>query len=759
MQPTPSPSPEPTPAPAGAAPPAAPYEPIVELIRTQRQNAGYALTVLAAVFLVAAVMMVVKGQRPAGATTTATDKDKGKDAEDPFKALPADGAELTQSNRSDYWVGALGMALGLVVTGSGAAYLIVGLPRPTEAGQRREARVLVLLVGGLLGAFLILIGAWFFIRWSDSLVKWLDKGDIREAKYALYPILMVALGGGLMMLAIQPARAEERNNTTIRRLVYGSNFGLTILILFVVLVIANAVVAMRVPNRLDTTSTGFFSLNEQTKQLIEGLDTPIHAYAIFQEGGDPVADDVKRLLNSAQDVNPSKFQVRFLSPALNRDEISKLRANYPMAEMSREGVLLVAGEEGATARNRHSFIRSDEFGSQTEGPDGRPVASFTGEQKLLRELMFLAENKNRPKVYFTQSSGELALSPAGGRADPRRSATALKSYLEKNYFDVAPLTFDVGAPAKVPDDASVVVVADPSAPLPPNAVEAIRKFMSEPRPDGKKGKLVVLAGGAQRGADEKPLKLGIEPTLGAFGVQLSDRFLYAVPSERADPRDRDQGARVMLAVINPEAVEARNPVALGFANVERLPLLDCRELSVVRAPTYQTVTLLSSMPGRPTWTEPVYSPSPLKTWIEFDEQLQRIVQSKMSPEQMQKQVDELVAQKQISRRSHDLAVFVSEGQGPAQTARLAVFGCGWFVSDDAAGRAQGQSTSTWLELMGATLDWIRDRPPLPPVGEKQYTSYMLKPGYDSSRLIYVPLGLGLLTVLGLGAGVWVVRRK
>ena len=118
--------------------------------------------------------------------------------------------------------------------------------------------------------------------------------------------------------------------------------------------------------------------------------------------------------------------------------------------MSREGVLLVAGEE--SGRARHSFIRSDEFGEEKSGPDGRPQLAFNGEPKLLRELMFLAENKQKPKVYFTQSSGELALSAGGARPEPRRSATAIKAYLEKNYFDVAPLTFDVGAAAKVPDD-------------------------------------------------------------------------------------------------------------------------------------------------------------------------------------------------------------------------------------------------------------------------------------------------------------------
>ena len=286
--------------------------------------------------------------------------------------------------------------------------------------------------------------------------------------------------------------------------------------------------------------------------------------------------------------------------------------------------------------------------------------------------------------------------------------------------------------------------------------------MSEPRPDGKKGKLIVMAGGSQRGPDEKPLKLGIEPLLGTFGAQLSDRFMYAVPSDRADPRDRDQGTRISIAMINPEAVEARNPVALAFAStVERLPLLDCRELTVARAPTAQTVVLLSSSPGRPTWTEPVYSPSPVKTWLEFEEQLQKIAEGPGDAEQKQKQMSELAAQKQFSRRPRDLAVLVSDTPGPSgpAPARLAVFGCGWFISDDAAGMARGQSTPVWFDLMGSTLDWIRDRPNVSGVAEKPYTAYTLKPGYDQSRLIYVPLGIGLLIVFGLGAGVWVVRRK
>jgi hypothetical protein len=197
-------------------------------------------------------------------------------------------------------------------------------------------------------------------------------------------------------------------------------------------------------------------------------------------------------------------------------------------------------------------------------------------------------------------------------------------------------------------------------------------------------------------------------------------------------------------------------VALGFTKVDRLPLLDCREVIAAPAGTFQPLTVLTSMPGRMTWSEPIYSPSPYKTWIDFTEKIQTIDDGRETREQKQKQVDELAAAKQINRRPHGLAAFVSEGS----TARVAVFGSGWFVSDEISVQAaRSQAATLWLDLMGSTLDWIRDRPTVGGVTEKPYTQYTLKPGYDNSRLIYMPLGLAFLIVFGLGAGVWVVRRK
>src|SRR6185312_8281308 len=110
--------------------------------------------------------------------------------------------------------------------------------------------------------------------------------------------------------AIQPARSEERNNALLRRLVYGANLGLTALLLFIALVVGNVIVSAKVQSELDTTESGFYTLSAGTRELLAKLEQPITAYVILP-GFDRGGNDVRQLVQSAEEASAGKFAARF----------------------------------------------------------------------------------------------------------------------------------------------------------------------------------------------------------------------------------------------------------------------------------------------------------------------------------------------------------------------------------------------------------------------------------------------------------------
>ena len=97
------------------------------------------------------------------------------------------------------------------------------------------------------------------------------------------------------------------------------------------------------------------------------------------------------------------------------------------------------------------------------------------------------------------------------------------------------------------------------------------------------------------------------------------------------------------------------------------------------------------------------------------------------------------------------------------TARAVVFGNSFFVSDDAVRQSRSASAPLSFDLIGVSIDWLRDKPSIAVAGieSKKYSEYRFPQpaGVDTMRILYLPLGLAFLTVLGLGAGVWVIRRR
>jgi hypothetical protein len=89
---------------------------------------------------------------------------------------------------------------------------------------------------------------------------------------------------------------------------------------------------------------------------------------------------------------------------------------------------------------------------------------------------------------------------------------------------------------------------------------------------------------------------------------------------------------------------------------------------------------------------------------------------------------------------------------------VVVFGSAGWVTDDAL---MGNEAILRVNLFSSCVSWLRGKASLGQSREgKKRTPYRLNlAATETTRLRFLPLSLLMLSVVGLGMGVWVVRRR
>lgn len=631
----------------------------------------------------------------------------------------------------------------LVLSAVGAIGALVGgfwssASRATTPPEKhaRSGAILLAIVGGLTGLLLMAIGVWFLIDEYKMLADWLTKKETKTKDLwrILVPALLFIAGTGAAFLAAQPARQQERHDQTARRLVYGTNLAVTGILLFAALVLVNGFVALRLPNRLDTTQAGYYSINPSTEEYVRNLTDKVTVYSLTFDN-QAGRDETRVLLEACQELNPSKFVARFVGQGIGPGEIQKLRAKFPSVDFNSAAMIVAVGEDEA----RYSSIREMEIVRQEQprGPEEPPQRFYEGESRLVRELLFLSEGKNKSTVYFTQGNGELALGAAGGnRTPPDRSAAELKASLEKANLQVMPLPFDVKAP-KIPDDAAAIVVADPTLTLSKELAEALTKYMTEPRADGKKGKLIVLSAPHATPKGDNVQPTGLEDLLKTFNVELVPTFLFNRPDDQFTPEQIVGLASIQLQMTGHPVAGALPPARLRRPWL--LPNSRAIEILPNANPAIQTSPLIETYGGE------------LITWQETEQQADSGATFQKLLAQIKANPQATSVKKKLSAEPLPLAVVAAEGTTP----RLVVVGNGDLFND---ATAAVRKDNVGFRLIAASIDWLRDRPVVD-VANKQYGFYTPQAKMDRMRLLFLPLGLSVLAIVGLSAGIWVIRRK
>ena len=702
--------------------------PVTAFLLGNRRAVAYALLALAAASFAAGVYLFAK-------TFQSTAVKKADESGELVKPVEARADDALRLGNSETLLGGFGTLTLAAVLGAAGVITLVSLPKPTAAAREADARKALVLFGGLTGLTLTVIGFAFCVEWYRYLGEWLDTKTPPPGAYRFVLALLVFVGGaGLAFLSAQPARADERDNPQVRRLIFGMNLGLSTFLLLVLLVVGNILVTLKVPNKLDTTAGGLYSLtlSEPTTDYLASLSTPVAVYTTIPDEG--VGADVHRLLDACRERNPQMVTVKYLSRVLDKQKVAELRASYAPADFNDDGLLITSGRD----EERKSYVRGADLVNvpDARSQDGPPRAEFVGESKLMRELLFLSDDKKKPVVYFTTGHGEIEVVPAGPgeppAAGPRRAATTAYTTLTKSYVDLRPLRFELANPA-VPADASMLVIADPTGAFTAAEVAALKAYLSAPASaSGKSGKVILIAGPHSTPDRKQVVDIGLDGLLSDYGITLGRKYILNRPT-------REFGYLDTLTVMTAIA-DQQSPLAREFGGREPrgfvFPL--AREVIVTAAanPASRAEPLLVTYPSGVTWLESEYPVNPARML-----------------EQMSKDRELLVAKEVERGGRRAVAAIVTEGD----KGKLAVFGSGAAFLDDDPREPHGAEASAYL--LSVTVNWLREQPSVANIAAKSYGFYSPDRKLDVFRAGVLPVLMASLLTAALGVGVWIVRRK
>jgi len=495
-------------------------------------------------------------------------------------------------------------------------------------------------------------------------------------------------------------------------------------------------------------------LSSQSEKILQGLDKPLKVYVIVPE----IAEwnrPIHALLDNCRSVQ-ANIQVKYLSPDLDKEEVVRLGKEYKFAA-ERTGLLLVYGTEPNT---EHRFIKYADLQSRdaSEMMSRSSQGFFKGEAALISELNSLTEGKEKAVVYFTQGNGELNISDrnVSGRGDD--GCGIYRDQLEGKGIKVLGLVLspvegvkskspDIVVSTKIPDDATIVVIAGPTKRFEKPALDALRNYLEPTDPQKKKGKLVALLDPASAGGGRDGTT-GLEDLLASYGVIVGkDRVLQLRGAVISNP------GLVLADVPSDDGVRSESPLIDAFAGKSWL-LVGARTIQG-QTPTspgkehYRTVSLLQTDPrSTASWAETNLQAEPTELIRELDSRRElgrRISQDPLSL---------AVAVSEVMPAADGGPHAFMQGEGKP---RLTVFGSSSPLRNSFA---NARGISGFFDFFASDLSWLRERPSNIGIEAKKRDYYALtSENINFSRMIWLPALLMVVGVLGLATGVWVVRRR
>jgi ABC-type uncharacterized transport system involved in gliding motility auxiliary subunit len=291
-------------------------------------------------------------------------------------------------------------------------------------------------------------------------------------QYAYY-----AAWAGLACVLIYMATQwrEIGDSFTKRQTRLGSIAFSTVVVVLALLVAVNYL-ANRRNKRWDLTSNQQFSLSDQTRQLLQKLDAPVTVRVFAQ---------------------PEQFQT--YRDRLNEYAYQSRQVSVEYIDLDKQNVLAQQNKVEA-------------YGTVVFDYKGRTERVTSSEEQQLTNGLIKVITGQQRKVYFVQGHGEKDTA-----STERAGYSAIVSGLQSDNFTTETLV--LAQTGSVPADATVVVVAGPTADLLQPEVDALRKYVEAG------GKLVALVD--PPGRDSAPLA-NLTAFLREWGIEVGNNVIIDI---------------------------------------------------------------------------------------------------------------------------------------------------------------------------------------------------------------------------------------
>ena len=358
------------------------------------------------------------------------------------------------------------------------------------------------LFGG--GLFAVIVGGLVYLLISDL---------------RLYGSIIMGIGAALLLLGIITSWTSVRTTLGARRGRYGVN-SLVMVTAFLGIIAVASFLLFDNAWRFDVTATNQFSLATRTKNLLSELDHRVEATAFFvgdsaeqQAALDFVEDTLREF-----DARSNNFSYRVVDP----DREPEVARNLGVTQYGTIAFQCVAPEDKCLI-------------PETNRPRVHLVAPSTFlEQDFVTAILIVTEQQQK-KIYFLRGHQERNISDTDAESDGYGIAASL-GLRGENY---AVQDFDLlGSDPKVPDDATLVVIAGPKRDffaLGDNSeITALNAYL-----EGG-GRLMVLLEPEDRDPADEGMK-DFRDFLANWGIQV-------LPGHIVDDQSRDEAGRSPLVL-------------------------------------------------------------------------------------------------------------------------------------------------------------------------------------------------------------------